>query len=360
MRATTSTIPAAVGEWETYLKPIPGPPSLSSVIPDVGGVVGLLAVLMEEDNVSDDGAEAGHTALNNAVRDAIQQIINTRSLSNQDVTDKEIGGFTASIQSKVRDAIVDEQNFFENLWSAINPDDTIGLKAWLWSHDDIDEAMTSAFSQRWSSEGDWEVFGHITATPLCPVNALDSFLKELFDSESASAASDAAAKERMARSPTYAGTDLEPMRKFRDDEYRQLPGLGRWFALAERHASRLIPMMLEEPELRESARQVVEWGNIIAENPDQPLSAQHVEHVERLLQALAAHRHRRARIDARRALSVLQILKGKTNREALALLTELPPARRPSVAGNASAQVVPRRKGAKRASVRRAIDKEGD
>lgn len=330
------TIPAAIGEWETYLKPIPAPASLSALFEDLGGVVGVVAVLMEEDNVSDAGAAAGHTALNNAVRDAIQQIINTRSISNQDVTEAEINGFTTSIQNQVKNAIVNQQNFFENLWSALNPDDTIGVKVWLWSHDDIKDGGVFNFSHRWKSEGDWEIFGHLNSTPLCPANALSDFLKGKL--KSGASASAAAASEMGSE------LDLEPMRQFRDGEYRNMPGLGRWFALAEQHTARLIPLMLVQPELRESARKMLEWGNLLAQEPDSPLSPEHAEHAAKLLRALSAHRNRKAGIDARRALAVLRVINGKTNREAMRFLSELAPARHPSVAGNRCARILPTHK----------------
>jgi len=329
------TIPAAIGEWETYLKPIPVPASLSALVEDFGGVVGVVAVLMEEDNVSDAGADAGHSALNNAVRDAIQQIISTRSISNQDVTEDEINGFTASIQSQVKDAIVSEQNFFENLWSALNPDDTIGVKVWLWSHDDIKDGGVFNFSHRWKNEGDWEIFGHLNSTPLCPANALKDFLKGKTKGSSASAASEMASE-----------FDLEPMRHFRDGEYRNMPGLARWFALAEHHTSRLIPLLLAQPALRESARKMLEWGNLIVQQPDASLSAEHAEHAEKLLNALSVHRNRKARIDARRAFLVLKAVRGKTNREAMRFLSELAPAYHPTVAGNRCARMLPKHKAA--------------
>lgn len=317
------TIPSAIGEWETYLKPIPGPASLANLFEDMGGVIGVIAVLMEEDNVSNSGAEAGHQALNNAVRSAIQQIINTRSLSNQDVSEDELKGFTDAIQNKVKDAIIDQQNFFENLWSAINPDDTIGVKVFIFKHDDLDPAVDKNFSHRWHNEGDWELFGHITSTPLCPANALSG----LFSRDVASEAS--------------VSGSMDAMRKFRDSDFRAMPGLGRWFDLAERHAGRVVRMALTQPELLTSARKMIEWGGMIATQPEAKLSAEHVEHAERLFNALAEHRNHQARVDARRVLSILNVLKGKTHAEAVKLLAEVAPARHPTVGGDPCARIQP-------------------
>lgn len=335
-------IPSAIGEWETFLKPIPAPASLSSLIQDLGGVVGVVVILMEEDNVSDAGAEAGHQALNAAVRSALQQIINTRSLSNQDVSDSDIDGFTSAIESKVKDAIESQQSFFENLWSWLNPDDTIGVKVFVFKHDDLDPAISENFSQRWKNEGDWEIFGNITSAPLCPVNALNG----LFDPKGGSAGSAGAKKRAGEVRETGHGTplDVEPMRAFRDGDYRKLPGLAAWFALAERHAGRVARMVLLQPDLLASVRKVLEWGNLIAQQPDVPMSKEHAAHAERLLAALARHRNRDARSDAARALSMLKALKGKTHREAMQFVASVAPARHPNVAGNPSVRVQLRRR----------------
>ena len=129
------------------------------MVDDVGGVLGVVAVLMEEDNVTDDGAEAGHQALNLAVHDAINQVIATRTVTNQDVSDEELAAFEDQITQSVRDAIADQQNFFENIWSWLNADDTIGFRVFTFTHDRLADEGTIEFSQRWESEGDWEIFG---------------------------------------------------------------------------------------------------------------------------------------------------------------------------------------------------------
>lgn len=77
------SIPEPIGLFQTTLKPIPTPASLSGLVPDVPGVAGVACILMEEDNVSDDGAEAGHAALNAGVRNALDQIIATRTFTNR-------------------------------------------------------------------------------------------------------------------------------------------------------------------------------------------------------------------------------------------------------------------------------------
>jgi len=327
------TIPAMIGEWQTLLKPIPTPSSLSALVEDVSGVVGVLAVLMEEDNVSDAGSNAGHEALNKTVAAAIQQIVDTRTFSNPSVSEAEIDDFTNDVQTAVKDAIVSQQNFFENLWSWINPDDTIGVKVWLWKHDDLDPAVNQSFSHRWKNEGDWEIFGHLTSAPLCPVISLSDAIKSK---------TDAASDESSSRKSL--DTAIDAMREFRNGDYRKLPGLARWFDLAERHTIRLLPKILTREDLRVSAAKVVEWGGILSREPNAALSTVHANHARRLLYALAESRSRRARIDASRALAVLDSIGNKCNCEAMAFLNQMAPARHPTLGGNFCTRVVVKQK----------------
>ena len=71
-------IPRAIGELLGTLRPIPladGIQHQLPTVPDAGGVVGVVFVLMEEDQVSDEGAEAGHARLNSLVEEAINGFI---------------------------------------------------------------------------------------------------------------------------------------------------------------------------------------------------------------------------------------------------------------------------------------------
>src|SRR5262249_45587291 len=69
-------IPEAIGYWQSLLKPIPVAESIKPLVgDDLPGVIGVVTVLMEQDNVSDEGAEAGHQALNAGVLNALEQIV---------------------------------------------------------------------------------------------------------------------------------------------------------------------------------------------------------------------------------------------------------------------------------------------
>lgn len=344
-------IPSAIGEWETILKPIPTPSSISSLAEDLGGVIGVVAVLMEEDNVSNDGAEAGHRALNRAVRDALQQVINTRSITNQDINEDEIKAFESSIQSKVNDAVKDQQSFFENLWSWINPDDTIGSKVWTFKHDALDPSTVIRFSHRWKNEGDWEISGHLSSSVLCPAISLSNF----FSSSTGGYSNERSARSEAPETPARAlllkveeshcetpPVDLEPLRKFRDGDYQKMPGLAKWFELAERHTARLIYMLATNEELRDSAHALLLWAPEVIQDQDAPISNDHLDHAQRILAGMTKQKSRNARIDASRALDMIPLLRDKTIGEAMKVLDRIQPARHPNTAGDPCLRVQPK------------------
>jgi hypothetical protein len=306
---------------------------------------------MEEDNVSDDGANAGHQALNQAVRNAIQQIVNTRSFTNQDVTEQELKGFESQIASAVESAIKNQQNFFENLWSWLNPDDTIGTRVFIFKHDDLDPSTVINFSHRWKNEGDWQIFGHLSSTVLCAANSLNNFFSSLGARSSASAANSAA----FASEGRYASYDLvhrvekehcekeavelAPLRAFRDGVYQQMPGLANWMDVLERHNARLIYLLATQEDLRASARALLEWAPAMIQDRDASIPDDQLDHAEKLLAALNGSNSRRARIDASRMRDAVALLRGRSVREGMQMLAQVQPARHPHAGGNPALRI---------------------
>ena len=157
-------IPPAIGEWNTTLCPIGFSPPLSQTFDPIGGVIGAVCILMEEDSVSGDGAEAGHEALNQMVGTALRQIISTRSFTNQNISEEDLKEFENEIKGGIKEAIRSQQNFLENFWTFIDKDDTIGTKVFIFRQDDLPQTGLS-FSERWKNEGDWEIVGDIIVNP---------------------------------------------------------------------------------------------------------------------------------------------------------------------------------------------------
>ncbi|HEU4807416.1 MAG TPA: hypothetical protein VFT01_04080 [Homoserinimonas sp.] len=301
-------IPPPIGEWQTVLKPIPVPDSLSDVVDDVGGVVGVVVVLMEEDNVTDDGAETGHAAFNDAVRDAINQVVATRTVSNQDISDEELAAFEDQVADAVSDAVESQQNVFENIWSWVNPDDTIGFKAFIFPHDDLADQGTIEFSHRWRSEGDWEISGSVTATRICAAEALQDVFDSLF--------------------PKAKSSSLDSLRKFRDGPFRQFEGLLPWWRVLERNTPAIALVLRREPELRESGRDLFRFVTAAAEDLDAPLDASTIDDAARLAREISRRTgSRRLRIDAGRLADILPTVKGETIGKGIESLAAATPAR---------------------------------
>lgn len=159
-------IPEALGVWQTILRPIPVPASLKGVLgDDKAGVVGVACVLLEEDNVTAHGALAGREALNRGVKTAIEQIVAELGPSKPDVTDQDITKRIPDIEKAVRQAIEQRQNFFEDLWTLIDPDDTIGNVVFRFGHDELASQTRIPINKRWTQSGDdWELLGFVEVT----------------------------------------------------------------------------------------------------------------------------------------------------------------------------------------------------
>jgi hypothetical protein len=274
---------------------------------DLPGVMGAVCVLLEEDNVTDNGAAAGREALNAAVASALADIIATRSFSKPDITQEEIDQYMGAVRNAVSDAVRDQQSFVENLWSWLNEDDTIGIKVFFWTYDDLVGGDTVTFSQCWGDHGDWELFGHVNATVVCPVEA--------------AAASSGVIEAVVAKA-------AKAMRSFRDQEVGGTK-LQAWWSLAERNTAQIGYALHKNPRLVESAAALLQAMPELLKNRDAPLPAKQLGHARRILQHLREMGSHQTRVDASRALDVLAHLEGKTVRDTIALLRSVPPGRTP-------------------------------
>jgi hypothetical protein len=157
--ATTAIpVPPSIGRWETGLNRLPARQGTANGL--VGAIVGVIAILMEEDNVSDDGAEAGHRELNKQVQEVLDGI--AADLSSAINFDS--GAFAADVQSKIAGAVRAQQNVLEDLWSWVDKDDFIGSMIWHARYDQFAEGPGPlTFSEDWEfAFADWSLFGFAT------------------------------------------------------------------------------------------------------------------------------------------------------------------------------------------------------
>lgn len=299
------SVPAAIGERSLTLVPIPLPSSIHDIAGvDLPGIAGIICVLMEEDNVSDSGAEAGHQALNLAIKSVLDEVIATRTPTNTTPSDAEIEDLIEDVSEKVSDAIAEQQGIFENIWSFLNADDQIGAKAFFFTGDQLLDEGPIHFSQRFENHGDWEIVGVASATVICPANALAAKVGKI--------------------DPRL----LDGLRDFRDKNFAGSQ-LGRWWELAERHAPALTLAFENDRELAYAAAGLATELPELLEKPETRLSAKHLGYVDTLLSGLERSGSRRARIDAGRAKGMLPLLDGLTVQHAIELFSKVTPGRYP-------------------------------
>ncbi len=160
-------IPATLGDFTTRLKPIP---LLTPVgeMRSVGGVVGLITVLMEEDNTPASAIAKGHVALNKAVRDSLNALIPTLNVAHRDPTPEEIEAMKKKIGDTVTKAVENDVSVWDWLSGLGNMDDKIGSEVFRFSQTELEAQGVSgiSFQKRFKNEGDWELSGRVSATPV--------------------------------------------------------------------------------------------------------------------------------------------------------------------------------------------------
>jgi hypothetical protein len=104
------SIPAAMGDFTTLLSPIPLGKSGTLVV--APGLLGCIAILMGqltsgdlETGTPDDDVPPAHEALNNSLQQALNALIPTFSVSNENVTDAEVQAIEKQVESAVTNAV---------------------------------------------------------------------------------------------------------------------------------------------------------------------------------------------------------------------------------------------------------------
>ena len=312
-------IPTGIGEFRTLLTPIAIPDELrelgellgEDVPDDLPGFVGVAVVLMEEDSVTDDGAEAGHRALNNAIRDSIQQIIDTRNYDNAGVSEDEIDALTDGIDDKISDAIQSQQNIFEDIWAWLNKDDEIGHKVFVFDSDELAGQTSMALQKRWESNGDWEIQGELIPSIVCPADAVASVLEATL------------AETREVR------YDRGGLQYFRDHEMLRNEGTLQWWEMVKRNKGRILSLIMHDADIRDQVFDLFNSVQILIQTPEENIPEEVIDKAVQLMEVTRQSRSRRLRVDAGRVQEIAGRMRGKTVREALQLMSALPPARYP-------------------------------
>ncbi|MCB9234105.1 MAG: hypothetical protein H6581_20790 [Bacteroidia bacterium] len=162
-------IPAQVGRWETRITPF----MLPYFEAEVSGVVVVLSVLMEQNNLTNKGAEAGHEFLNQFVEKAVNSALlgfDPRRVVIHDIENsvkvyfaEKVSKFAEGLDHEVGKAVAQAQNILQNLWSLIDKDSLIGYEMWDFTPEKFAQAQsdTVPLVHVWETRefGKWELKG---------------------------------------------------------------------------------------------------------------------------------------------------------------------------------------------------------
>ncbi len=306
-------IPSNVGEWSTILKPIEIDDFQDNII-KVPGIVGVVTVLMEEDNVTDDGSEAGHQGLNNHVRNSINNFISSINLLEflnsddpaedlQEKIDNLIESIKNGIEDVVKNAITSNQNWLEDFWSWLNRDDKIGDKVWTYKSTEIVESNYNiTLNERWDNEGDWEINGEISASELCPANAMNSLSERNLNQN----------------------LDLTKFRNFRDTFYKNFPLATNWWILILKNSPFIMRELQKDKKLCNDVFQIIKIDESSIEVKNE-LTEGFYDDVLRVLNRFSKSNFNSLRLDSRKLKPIVKNLRGKNFNEVLQYLSSFKP-----------------------------------
>ena len=163
----TVPIPDSIGRFETTLKPIPVKPLPGLT---VGGAVGVIAILMEEDSTPDDAVAEGHNQFNKTLQNILNSVIPKLTWNKRELTKEEVRKVESKITSAIRSAVAGEVNFWDVAWGFItlsnDQDDRIGTAKFILSYKELEGLSGGSIPLRQRLNGDqgnWEINGSVTA-----------------------------------------------------------------------------------------------------------------------------------------------------------------------------------------------------
>lgn len=315
-------VPESLGTWETTLKPIPiHDPFIQGLIgDDLPGIAGVCVVLMEQDGWPDSLADTGYNTLVSAIQLAVAQVAagfqHATHAPTKEEIDAAIQTVKATAATMVHDAVKGTMSGWQLLWYGTfgNNDDTVGSEVWTVNHDDLAANPVVEFVRRWSGDesgdGDWEIAGSFTGVVPCPADALSRLL-----SGAAALGKGKADDTRAAHSGTTPA--LDAMRDFRAKGYRALPGLERWWRALQAGNPEVVRLATRYPKVRDAVGRLFAALPGLLAAPDKPLAPAHLHDLTAILEQASKSSPLLHRAFARRALSLMHELQGKTWNEAL-------------------------------------------
>lgn len=316
-------VPDAVGLWSTKLKPIPvNDAGLRALLgeDDLPAFAGVVVSLMEEDGWPDSLANTGYAAFVDAVQLAVVKVAASfqhalAAPTPQQIKDA-IEAVKASAATSVKAAVKNAMSGWELIWYGTfgNNDDGIGTEAFTTTTDELVATPAIAINRRWSGDesgdGDWEISGVFRGFP-----QLDCHLERLFSFSAG----------REARQEKSQAGSFDSMRTFRDGAFRESPGLGAWWAEFAAASPALAMLAEQRPDVREALNGLVNDAGTWLGDGAERIGGQSLEHLNTVLDALAADAPgHRARV-LRQAKRLVKRLDGASFEDGLRFAAEMKP-----------------------------------
>lgn len=122
-------------------------------------------MLLEQDLVAGDAAEAGHQAFNAEVKRVLEELIPTLGVGNVTPNPDDLAALGARIADKVRQAILDEGNVLQDIFAGADPDDVVGFNVFLFTHAAFLAKPSATITAAYGQSGRYELAGTVTAVP---------------------------------------------------------------------------------------------------------------------------------------------------------------------------------------------------
>jgi hypothetical protein len=215
------------------------------------GIVGFVAVLLKDGgHITGHGIQAGHDAFNAGVSDILQNLLEESVEQGAPPTQDQIEAAMNSenLPKKIKSAIENAQNFWDNLWAISGADSLIGNVLGFWEISDFAEpteikSINLSFDN--SATSNWTFTGDISVVDQCPATTSASFIKKEFVSLSAQ------------RGGTQGAASLETvldlMRDFRNrNRLLSYGAFAEWWELLKRYTPELACRLATSTEAREA------------------------------------------------------------------------------------------------------------
>lgn len=159
-------IPQELGTWETRIEPFWIPYFEQPTV----GVAGVVFIVLEHHNLSNDGAIAAHKALNRFVTQAADRVIadfDPRRITLLEFTKTITAYFgeafkkeLAGIQDVIVEAVKNNQTILQNIWTLVHKDELIGFDFKVITQYSFEDNDVIEFGERFKTDKfDYEVQG---------------------------------------------------------------------------------------------------------------------------------------------------------------------------------------------------------